>query len=66
MAQQVQFVYLTQSEYDALATKDQGRLYFTSDTGRMYRGTEAYAPQRVFYGTCSTAAGTAAKVVTCT
>ena len=65
MAQHVQFVYLTQSEYDALETKDQGRLYFTSDTRRVYRGSTTYVPQRVFYGTCSTAAGTAAKVVTC-
>lgn len=65
MAQHVQFVYLTQSEYDALATKDQGRLYFTSDTRRVYRGSTTYVPQRVFYGTCGTSSGTTNKAVTC-
>ena len=48
-----------------MGTKDAARLYFTSDTGRIYRGTVTYAPQRVFYGTCSTAITTAVKVVTC-
>lgn len=48
-----------------MGTKDAARLYFTSDTGRIYRGTVTYAPQRVFYGTCSTAAPNVNKTVTC-
>ena len=43
MAQQVQFVYLGQSEYDTLESKSPGQLYFTSDTHRIYRGTDLYA-----------------------
>lgn len=43
MAMQVQFIYLTQSEYDNLSTKDESRLYFTSDTHRIYKGTGLYA-----------------------
>ena len=43
MAQQLQFVYLSQSEYDNLGTKVVGRLYFTSDTHRIYKGGDLYA-----------------------
>lgn len=43
MAQQVQFVQLTQAEYDALASKDAGKLYFTTDSGRIYKGSVLYA-----------------------
>lgn len=43
MAQQIQFIYLTQSEYDALNPKNAGRIYFTSDTHRIYKGSDLYA-----------------------
>lgn len=43
MAQQIQFIYLTQSEYDSLASKNIGRIYFTSDTHRIYKGSDLYA-----------------------
>ena len=43
MAQQIQFIYLTQSEYDALNPKNVGRIYFTSDTHRIYKGSDLYA-----------------------
>ena len=43
MAQQIQFIYLSQSDYDSLASKNNGRIYFTSDTHRIYKGSELYA-----------------------
>ena len=43
MAQPVKFIYLSQSEYDALTTKEAGSIYFTSDTDRIYRGNILYA-----------------------
>lgn len=43
MAQPVKFIYLSQSEYDALTTKEVGSIYFTSDTDRIYRGNILYA-----------------------
>lgn len=43
MAQQVQFVYLTQSEFDGISSKSNGKIYFTSDTHRIYRGNDLYA-----------------------
>ena len=43
MAQQIQFIYLSQSEYDNLASKNVGKLYFTSDTHRIYKGSDLYA-----------------------
>lgn len=42
MAQHIQFVNLTQEEYDNLV-KNPGRLYFTSDTHRIYKGDDLYA-----------------------
>lgn len=39
----VQFISLTQDEYDKLEVKQAGKLYFTSDTHRIYRGEELYA-----------------------
>ena len=42
MAQQIQFIYLTQSDFDGLASKG-NKLYFTSDTKRIYRGSDLYA-----------------------
>ena len=51
MAQQVQFVYLTQQEYDTLSVKTPGQLYFTSDTKRVYRGSDVYTQQLInMYG----------------
>ena len=38
----VQFISLTQAEYDGLPTKQEGKLYFTNDTNRLYKGTELY------------------------
>jgi hypothetical protein len=43
MSQQVQFIHLSQSEYDTLGSKNARQLYFTSDTHRIYRGDEIYA-----------------------
>ncbi len=43
MAQRIQFIYLTQSEYDGLSQKNAERLYFTSDTHRIYKGSDLYA-----------------------
>ena len=43
MAQQIQFIYLTQSDYDNLNPKNEGRIYFTSDTHRIYKGSDLYA-----------------------
>lgn len=34
---------LTQSQYDALGTKDAGTLYFTTDTKRIYKGALQYS-----------------------
>lgn len=42
MAQQIQFIYLTQSDFDGLTSKG-NKLYFTSDTRRIYRGSDLYA-----------------------
>ena len=41
--QQVQFTNLTQAQYDALVQKNPGMLYFTSDTGRIYKGDVSYS-----------------------
>lgn len=38
----VQFISLSQSEYDNLGTKQDGRLYFTTDTHRIYKGSVRY------------------------
>lgn len=43
MAQQIQFVQLAQSEYDGLSSKSPGNIYFTSDTHRIYKGSDLYA-----------------------
>lgn len=41
----VQFINLTQDEYDKLEGKRKaGRLYFTSDTKRIYRGDAQFTP----------------------
>ena len=42
MAQQIQFIYLTQSDYDGL-TPQTSKIYFTSDTKRIYKGADLYA-----------------------
>ncbi len=42
MAQQIQFIYLAQSEFDNI-TPDNGKIYFTSDTHRIYKGDVLYA-----------------------
>ena len=42
MAQQIQFIYLTQSDYDGL-TPQTSKIYFTSDTKRIYKGVDLYA-----------------------
>lgn len=42
MAQQIQFIYLTQSDYDNL-TPQTSKIYFTSDTKRIYKGSDLYA-----------------------
>ena len=34
---------LTQAQYDALVTKDAGTLYFTTDTKRIFKGSERYS-----------------------
>ena len=38
MSKQVQFIYLSQAEYDSLPTKSDASLYFISDNRRIYRG----------------------------
>lgn len=43
MAQQIQFIYLSQSDYDNTNPKNEGRIYFTSDTHRIYKGSDLYA-----------------------
>lgn len=43
MAHQVQFIQLSQDEYDNLSTKKEGSLYFTTDTHRIYKGETLYA-----------------------
>jgi len=42
MAQQIQFIYLTQSDYNNL-TPQTNKIYFTSDTKRIYKGSDLYA-----------------------
>ena len=42
MAQQIQFIYLTQSDYDNLNPQT-SKIYFTSDTHRIYKGSDLYA-----------------------
>ena len=42
MAQQIQFIYLTQSDYEGL-TPQTSKIYFTSDTHRIYKGSDLYA-----------------------
>lgn len=34
---------MTQSDYDNLNPKNTGRIYFTSDTHRIYKGSDLYA-----------------------
>ena len=44
MAQQIKFVYLTQGEYESLGSNmSESILYFTSDTHRIYKGSDLYA-----------------------
>ena len=43
MTNQVSMIRLSQSQYDALEAKDADALYFTSDTHRIYRGTDCYS-----------------------
>ena len=43
MAQKIQFIQLAQSEYDGLSSKSPGNIYFTSDTHRIYKGSDLYA-----------------------
>lgn len=43
MAYDVKFLTGTKTQYDALASKDAGTLYFLTDTHEIYRGTELYA-----------------------
>lgn len=43
MAQQIQFIQLTQSQYDGLADLTSNKLYFTTDTHRIYKGADLYA-----------------------
>lgn len=39
----IQFISLTQEEYDNLGAKQDGKLYFTSDTKRIYKGSELFS-----------------------
>ena len=43
MANQVQFIQLSQEEYDNLSSKKNGSIYFTTDTHRIYKGGDLYA-----------------------
>ena len=43
MANQVQFIQLSQAEYDNISSKNDGSLYFTTDTHRIYKGGDLYA-----------------------
>jgi hypothetical protein len=43
MEYKVKFIEITQSTYDALVSKEQGSLYFTRDTKRIYKGDSLYA-----------------------
>lgn len=40
MGNQVKFVETTQEGYDSIENKDSGSLYLTSDTKRLYKGTD--------------------------
>ena len=43
MAYHVQFINLTQSEFDDISSKSFANVYFTSDTHRIYKGSDLYA-----------------------
>ena len=43
MANQVQFIQLSQAEYDNISSKKNGSIYFTTDTHRIYKGGDLYA-----------------------
>lgn len=43
MANQVQFIQLSQEEYDNISSKKNGSIYFTTDTHRIYKGGDLYA-----------------------
>lgn len=43
MENTVKFISTTQAKYDALVSKDAGSLYFTSDTHRIYKGSELFS-----------------------
>ena len=43
MANQIQFIQLSQAEYDNISSKNDGSLYFTTDTHRIYKGGDLYA-----------------------
>jgi hypothetical protein len=42
MAHKVIFLEITQSEYDSLSVKDTHTIYWTTDTRRIYKGTDRY------------------------
>ena len=43
MANQIQFIQLSQEEYDNISSKKNGSIYFTTDTHRIYKGGDLYA-----------------------
>ena len=43
MTNQVQFIQLSQEEYDNISSKKNGSIYFTTDTHRIYKGGDLYA-----------------------
>ena len=45
----IQYVVLTRSQFDELATKDSTTLYFVSDTCELYRGTANYSSAITYY-----------------
>ena len=51
----------TQAEYDALATKNPNYLYFTSDTGKLYKGTIDYTDNLISVS-AAPATGVAGKI----
>lgn len=48
MALPIQFISLTQEEYDNLDTVQTGKLYFTSDTNKIYNGDKLYSSTNLF------------------
>lgn len=47
----IQYVVLTRSQFDELATKDSTTLYFVSDTCELYRGSVNYSSAITYYTT---------------